>query len=66
VYASDSEGLDLFLLGKINSEGNDGTKTTVGFVARLVFERTVVETGTLLSNVVRVKLYQAAPFGGGI
>jgi len=56
VYASDGEGRDLLMLGEINSQLKDGSKTTVGFAARLVLDRTAG---------VKVKLYQASGFSGG-
>lgn len=56
VFANDTEGLDLLLLGYIDQQAKDGTwNKGIGFVARMLFDRSG-------SSGVRVKHYQAAGF----
>jgi hypothetical protein len=56
VYASDSEGMDLLLFGQIDSQLKERSKTTVGFIAKLVFERNFGEESWLPTGGVKVKL----------
>ena len=41
VYASDTEGLDLLLIGKLVVAVNSGEEAEVGFAARIVLEQTI-------------------------
>ena len=51
VYASDAEGLDLVLIGKLVAAVKSGKEAEVGFAARIVMEQTI--------KGLRIKLYEA-------
>lgn len=40
VYASDPEGLDLLLIGKLTAGVGNGKEAMVGFVARIIMQKT--------------------------